>query len=87
MNPRFENVSQMEANALGEEDGTCNLLLSRNRELAGVDPKKARWWLRVVNVSPERGKQKFLYFIDNSRQKQITRQQAQDLIDVEWGRK
>lgn len=74
MIPRFENVSQMESAAAGEDDDTVSLRLWAKGFTSS--------WLRVVWYSTG-----CRYFHDVGRQNlDITRDEAQKHIDAEWGR-
>lgn len=81
-NPKFENVTQMENVAAGEADNECNMRLValgfRNN------------WLRVLCVPSkiaDSGDYSFVWFQDTGRsQLPITREAAQHLIDIEWGK-
>lgn len=81
MNPAFENVTQMEDYARGEADHTANLRLHRHQERFPL--QRARWWLRVVAMPDDVTK----FYLDGKTARPISRAHAQDLIDVEWGRR
>ena len=82
MNPRFENVTQMEVNAIGEEDGTCNMRLKRREMEANRPAKQTKAWLRVTWTKADG----FAYWLDSHKNATISRALAQQLIDDEWGR-
>lgn len=73
-NPKYESVTEMERVAAGEDDDTCNMRLR-------VSCHKNEW-LRVVWFSTG-----CRYYHDVGRRHiDINRQDAQNLIDREWGK-
>lgn len=78
-NPRYENVTEMENVAIGEEDETCNMRLWAKGN--------STEWLHVVFNAHDFG-DAFLYYHKVGRYEvAVTRDNAQCLIDIEWGRK
>lgn len=74
-NPKYENISQMEAAALGEDDDTVSLRLWAHGFTTS--------WLRVETAEHAT----YRYFHDVGRQNiEIARDEAQEHIDHEWGR-
>lgn len=82
MNPKFENITQMDISAINEDDGTCNMRLKRREMEADRPARQAKVWLRVFWTKADG----FIYSLDARKNTTISRALAQQLIDDEWGR-
>ena len=77
-NPKFNSVVHMQEAALAEDDGEVNLRLRQHK----IDGTSGGYvWLRVVRQDNDFG-----YFVDGKRSRAIEPDEAQRLIDKEWGR-